>query len=173
MIVGQAPAERSLIDATPYGGQSNRCVTAWLAEAGLPAESWRDYVYFTAITRCYPGRARSGAGDRVPSRVERNLCRPFLDEELALLDPAIVLLFGQLSIRTLLGPGKLDDLVGTAVERDGRRWLPLPHPSGVSRWLNDPVHRAQVSAGLAVLRSWIRELGIVANAPTPRSRAIG
>ena len=62
-----------------------------------------------------------------------------------LLQPAVVLLVGKMAIEHFLGRCRLEDVVGTLVERDGRRYLPLPHSSGVSRWLNDPGHRALAS----------------------------
>src|SRR5205823_6627706 len=124
---------------------------------------WR-LIYFSAITKCYPGRAQrapSGAkGDRVPTPAEQALCRPWLDAQFAILDPPIVVLVGQLAIATFLGKGPLHQFVGQGFARAGRRWLPLPHPSGVSTWLNAPANQARVAAGMAVLAGWLPTLGI-------------
>ncbi|HET9496238.1 MAG TPA: hypothetical protein VFR15_18580, partial [Chloroflexia bacterium] len=54
----------------------------------------------------------------------------------------------------------LSAVVGASVERDGVRYLPLPHPSGVSRWLNEPQNVAAVEHSMAIMRGWIEELGI-------------
>jgi uracil-DNA glycosylase len=62
-----------------------------------------------------------------------------------------VVLVGKMAIERFLGPCRLEDVVGTLVERDGRAYLPLPHSSGVSRWLNDPAHRALVERAVALL----------------------
>ncbi len=56
-----------------------------------------------------------------------------------------------MAIEAFLGPAYLEDVVGTAVERNGVVLLPLPHPSGVSRWLNDPAHQALLERGLQLL----------------------
>ena len=60
----------------------------------------------TSVTKCYPGRAKNGSGDRVPSRAEQKLCRPYLDAELVLVDPALVIPIGRLAI-SLFFPPKL------------------------------------------------------------------
>jgi len=81
------------------------------------------------------------------------LCRPFLDRELTLLRPKLVLLVGKLAIDVFLGKQPLTSTVGRVFERDGRVCLPLPHASGVSRWLNDPAHRALLDQALGELSS--------------------
>ena len=98
----------------------------------------------------------SARGDRVPSPEEQSLCRPWLDELIAGLDPQIVLLVGSLAIRTFLSPLKsLSAVVGTSTELEGIRYLPLPHPSGVSRWLNEPANVEAVGRAMSILRGWI------------------
>ena len=69
--------------------------------------------------------------------------------------PELVLALGRLAAVAFLGPAPLAELVGTLweAERAGHRFLvlPLPHPSGVSRWLNEPANRARHEAALALL----------------------
>jgi len=69
------------------------------------------------------------------------LCRPFLEAELQLLQPKVVLLVGTMAIEAFFGKVQLEQIIGTFEERNGMLLLPLPHPSGVSRWLNDPAHQ--------------------------------
>ena len=65
----------------------------------------------------------------------------------------MILLVGLLAIRTFLGPVKsLTAVVGTSTERDGVLYIPLPHPSGVSRWLNEPANLAAVERAMLILR---------------------
>ncbi len=66
----------------------------------------------------------------------------------------MVLLVGAMAIETFFGKVKLEDVIGTYVERDGMLLLPLPHPSGVSRWLLDPAHQALHRQALAILAEW-------------------
>jgi uracil-DNA glycosylase len=95
----------------------------------------------------------------VPSPREQALCRPWLDGLFEVVRPRIVLLVGLLAIRTYLGPVKsLTAVVGTGVDRDGVLYIPLPHPSGVSRWLNEPANVAAVGRAMTILRQRLRSL---------------
>ena len=97
----------------------------------------------------------------MPSPKEQLLCRPWMDAQLAVLKPDIALLVGLLAIQTFLGRvSSLSAVVGTAVVKDGVRYLPLPHPSGVSRWLNEPENKRAVERSMHILREWVEELGI-------------
>jgi len=113
----------------------------------------------TAVTKCYPGKHPSGKGDRKPSRAEQKLCRPFLEQELALVQPRVLLAVGGLAIGTLLGRRlRLDEAVGRCFQVDGRWVLPLPHPSGTSPWPNAPQNQARLQRALALLRDELRPL---------------
>ncbi|MFN8635034.1 MAG: uracil-DNA glycosylase family protein [Chloroflexota bacterium] len=152
MIVGQAPGAQTEAKRFHFAGPGGVLLGRWLARAGYDADHWRDECYITSLTRCFPGKApRGGRGDRRPSPAELALCRPFLDDELRLVQPRIVVAVGTMAIERFLGKGSLDALVGTMPEVDERRILPLPHPSGVSRWLNDPAHQRLVDCGLELL----------------------
>jgi uracil-DNA glycosylase len=107
----------------------------------------------TAVTKCYPGRQAKGKGDRRPSRAEQQLCRPFLDRELALVNPQVLLAVGGLASEALLGRSiRLEEAVGRAFDMDGRLVVPLPHPSGASLWTNLPENQARLQQALALLR---------------------
>lgn len=151
----------------PFAGQSGAKLRAWFALAGFSeADYWR-YLYFSAVTKCYPGRLPGAKGDRLPTPAEQALCRPWLDAQLAVLGPPIVVLVGQLAISTFLGKGPLSEFVGLGFERDGRRLLPLPHPSGVSTWLNDRDNQARVRRAMSLLGAWVADLGILLDGPAP------
>lgn len=154
MLVGQAPAAAARSRGKPFSGQAGRVLFRWLAQAGFSEDEFRASCYFTAITKCYPGPAR-GQGDRVPTARERALCRPFLERELALIRPKLVLTVGRVSTAYFLGNHiAFTAAIGQAFERDGRIILPLPHPSGVSRWTNDPHNRERLAQALSLLRHY-------------------
>ncbi len=113
-----------------------------------------EHTYLSSLTRCDPGKNPRGTGDRRPSPQEVALCRPYLEEELRLVQPKVVLLVGAMAIEAFFGKGKLEDIIGTYQERDGMFFLPLPHPSGVSRWLNEPEHQRLLHSALALLAHW-------------------
>lgn len=159
MVIGQAPGPVSDDRGIPFAGPAGRELDRWFAEAGFPEGYFRAHTYLTSLTRCFPGKSPHGGGDRPPSRAERLLCRDFLDEELALVRPKVILLVGKLAIEEFLGKARLDEVVGTAVERDGDLLIPLPHSSGVSRWLNAPEHRALLGEAIRHLAAARARLG--------------
>ena len=155
MVVGQAPGAPAHERPAPYMGATGRTLRGWLARAGFDDGALHARFYLTSLTKCFPGPSASGQGDRAPSAAEIALCREHLDRELALVRPELVLALGRLAATAFLGAAPLAELVGTIreAERAGHRFLvlPLPHPSGVSRWLNEPANRARHEAALRLL----------------------
>src|SRR5207249_10336401 len=133
MIVGQAPGVVEVVTRTPFSGRAGAELRRWLARAGIGEDH---LPYRTAITKCFPGKAATGAGDRRPSPPEIALCAPWLDAELSLMRPRVVLLVGTLAIDRFWGRVPLSDAVGRSRIEGERVLIPLPHPSGASRWLN-------------------------------------
>ena len=173
MLVGQAPGVHELGPRKPFAARSGAELARWMTRAGFAGDDrFRSLVYITSVTKCFPGRAISGAGDRRPSRREVAQCRPWLDAQLDLVRPALLILVGGLAhdaFRVTRGRS-LDQLIGSAFDADGTDradsllsdrtvpagvagpwYLPLPHPSGASRWLNLPAHRELLERGLQVL----------------------
>jgi uracil-DNA glycosylase len=156
LLIGQAPGLRATLEDRPFAGAAGEKLRDWLEQGGISREDVYRKVHFAAITRCYPGRQPGAKGDRVPSFQEQSLCRPWLDELVATMEPKIILLVGLLAIRTFLGPVKsLTAVVGTSSVRDGVQYIPLPHPSGVSRWLNEPANKQSVGRAMTHLREWV------------------
>jgi uracil-DNA glycosylase len=159
MLVGQAPGITEAQVKRPFNASSGTRLFQWLAQAGFDEAEFRACYYMTAVTKCYPGRHPKGKGDRKPSRAEQKLCRPFLERELALVQPKVLLAVGGLAIETLLDRKlRLDQAVGRVFEVDGRWILPLPHSSGASLWLNRPQHQALLGQALDLLREQLAPL---------------
>ena len=156
MVVGQAPGVTETEAGRPFNGPSGRRLFDWLARAGWEEGAFRATQYLSAVTKCYPGKGRGGKGDRVPTRAEQALCAPFLERELALVRPRLIVPVGGLAVRRFLGSRarRLGEVVGEVFEgEDGRRIVPLPHPSGASLWLNKPEHQALVHCAIERLRA--------------------
>ena len=154
MVVGQAPGHRSIAKGRSFSGPGGTILQKWLEQAGFPPGYLHSHVYLSSLTRCDPGRNPRGGGDRRPSPSEIALCKPFLDAEFQLLRPEVILLVGTMAIETFFGKVKLEEVIGTFREFDGMLFLPLPHPSGVSRWLNDPEHLKLHQQALEILAAW-------------------
>lgn len=154
LLVGQAPGQVERESRRPFSGRAGKELDRWMVRAGFadPEEFRRD-TYIAALMRCFPGRNPKGSGDlRPPPRGIAN-CAHWLDAELAMLRPRIIIPVGQLAIARFLGPGPLEARVGAAF---GTKpvVIPLPHPSGQSRWLNDVANRERLTRALALLSEW-------------------
>ena len=113
----------------------------------------------TSVTKCYPGRSRSGSGDRVPSPAERRLCRRYLEAEIGLLDPALILPVGRLAIGLFYPAGQpLEEIIGTQKQIDGHWVVPLPHPSGASRWHQTEDNRQRVRQAVMLIAGHVNDL---------------
>ena len=172
MIVGQAPGIRANELDVPWSGPSGVMLRGWMARAGFPEEAFFETWYLTSLTKCYPGKAAGGKGDRVPSAAEISLCHDHLEREIALVQPELIVTLGRLAAVALI-PGArklaLGELVG-AMRRVDLGYgeipiVPLPHPSGVSRWRNDPGNRALIDQGLILLDGERERLGLAEGLP--------
>ena len=152
LLVGQAPGLTDLRGHRMYLGPAARKLVGWLVEAGFTEPDIGTTVYMTALTKCFPGRLPGKSTDRAPSPKERANCRLWLDAQWALVRPRVVLLFGKMSIDTFLPKMSLEECIGRTFERDGLLYIPLPHSSGASTWLNDPGHRALLAEAIERVR---------------------
>lgn len=169
MLVGQAPGQVEMGDRRPFAGRAGRTLFRWLERAGIDEEAAREAIYIAAITRCYPGPSPSGRGDRVPSPDEQAACAPWLETELRLIQPRLLVPVGRLAIDRIIGPRPLADVVGGSfqVEHEGgsAEAIPLPHPSGASSWPNQPGNRERLDRAIELLAGRFADLGLV-----PRGR---
>jgi uracil-DNA glycosylase family 4 len=148
LLVGQAPGQVERESRRPFSGRAGKELDRWMVRAGFAdAEDFRNSIYIAALMRCFPGRNPRGAGDLRPPPAGVANCRHWLDAELRLLRPRVVIPVGQLAIARFLGPGSLEERVGRRFETQPVI-VPLPHPSGQSRWLNDPTNRERLAQAL-------------------------
>jgi uracil-DNA glycosylase len=160
VLIGQAPGPVTDRKGYHFAGPAGSFLSAWLDRAGFPPNYFREHVYLTSLTRCFPGKSASGNGDRAPSRAEVELCRHFLEWEMSALNPRVVLLVGKMAIDAFLGKRPLVESVGQVFPIGDRVYVPLPHASGVSRWLNTAEHRALLEQALAELSRLRVELSL-------------
>lgn len=141
-LLGQAPGPREGNFGRPFAWTAGRTLFKWFEDAmGLDEASFRDRIYMAAVARCFPGKAKGG-GDRKPDADEIVACRTFLEREVHILEPELVIAVGTLAIgevlREQVAGKKLDEIIGRTFHT---RWhdadvdvVPLPHPSGASPW---------------------------------------
>ena len=150
-LVGQAPGPAERETRRPFSGRAGKELDRWMLRAGFrdPGE-FRRLTYIAALMRCFPGRNAKNAGDLRPPPAGIANCAHWLDAELLMLEPKVLILVGQMAIARFLGPGALEDRVGRSF---GERpvMIPLPHPSGQNRWLNLPANRDRLASALALI----------------------
>jgi len=153
-MLGQAPGVIEGQERRPWRGRAGQTLRRWLE---LDEDRFYATFYCASVTRCYPGRAPSGRGDRTPTPREQQLCELWREWELRLLRPRLIVTVGGMAARRLLGRGRLD-CVGERFTYGGAVAIPLPHPSGASGWLNAPANRLQLERALALIREALTTL---------------
>ena len=176
MIVGQAPGPREPVLQRPFAHTAGKTLFRWFEEfCGMNEAAVRSKIYFAAVCRCFPGK-NSGGTDRVPAPDEIRNCSSWMDDEIEILRPRLIIPVGRLAIVQFIDCAKLDKVIGRKfrVERAGHRFdmIPLPHPSGAAPWHkiapgNELLRRAlkliarhsAVAAKAASEREMIAEIG--------------
>lgn len=154
MTIGQAPGITEVEVGRPFNAGSGKRLFQWLGQAGIEEDWFRTTQYMSSVTKCYPGRAKGGSGDRVPSRAEQKLCYPFLEREIRLVEPEVIIPVGRLAIGLFFPKSmKLTEIIGTQVQTERGAWvIPLPHSSGASRWHQTAENRALIEKAIGLIR---------------------
>ncbi|WP_150052090.1 MULTISPECIES: uracil-DNA glycosylase family protein [Methylomonas] len=154
LLVGQAPGAKEGEFGKPFAWTAGKTLFGWFAGIGLDEAAFRRQVYMAAVCRCFPGKQAKG-GDRLPSPVEVANCSVWLQTEVELLRPQLVIPVGKLAIRQWLEADKLSDVIGRQFrlglfghETD---LIPLPHPSGASTWHRSEPGKSLLAQALAAI----------------------
>ncbi|MGI8430840.1 MAG: uracil-DNA glycosylase family protein [Chthoniobacterales bacterium] len=155
LLVGQAPGVREPVVGKPFAWTAGKTLFRWLEGAtGLTETEVRARIYFAAVCRCFPGKAPGGS-DRVPNPQEIENCSSWLERELEILQPRLVIPVGKLAIAQFMEVGKLDQIIGHtfSAQRAGQTFdlIPLPHPSGASPWPRISPGRELLAAALRLI----------------------
>lgn len=147
MLIGQAPGFKEIEVLRPFAWTAGKKLFSWFEGIGMNERRFRKTVYMSAICRCYPGKKiakqRQGKkqkvhGDRVPDKSEIKQCSQWLQSEIEILKPELLILVGKLAISQFMQVKKLDEVIGKihTININGHRCdaIPLPHPSGASTW---------------------------------------
>jgi uracil-DNA glycosylase len=163
MLIGQAPGDKEGPAGKPFAWTAGKTLFRWFEGIGLDEQAFRSRVYMAAVCRCFPGKNPKG-GDRVPDQQEIDTCRRWMDAELQLLQPDLLIPVGKLAIAQFMRVNKLAEIIGKThqVSLQGRpiEVIPLPHPSGASTWHRTEPGKSLLQDALELLsghRAW-REL---------------
>jgi uracil-DNA glycosylase len=142
MIIGQAPGPREPTLKRPFAHTAGRTLFRWLESfCGMNEATVRSKIYFAAVCRCFPGKSPGGT-DRVPTPDEIWNCAPWMNGEIEILKPQLIIPVGRLAIAQFIDYDKLEKVIGRKfrVHRANHVFdlIPLPHPSGASPWHKIP-----------------------------------
>ena len=153
-LCGQAPGPHEGEIGHPFAWTAGKTLFRWFSEIGVNEEMFRSRAYIGAVCRCFPGKTKHG-GDRVPSREEVAECSVWMEREIALLKPEVIVAVGRLAIEQFLPPAPLTELIGKQfrITKFGHTCdlIPLPHPSGASPWFKIEPGKSLLNKALKLL----------------------
>jgi uracil-DNA glycosylase len=159
MTVGQAPGVTEIEAKRPFNAGSGKRLFEWLGAAGIEEDWFRSTQYMTSVTKCFPGKAKNGGGDRVPSKTEQEFCRPFFERELEIVNPSLIIPIGKLAIAQFFPKNlKLTEVIGTEGRFNDAWVVPLPHSSGASRWHQIENNRILIEKAINLIRGHYQNL---------------
>lgn len=159
MLVGEAPGRDEDLDGRPFVGKAGQLLDRMLASIGLD----RTHVYIANVIYWRP------PGNRTPTPMETEICRPFIERQIALVDPDILVFLGGVSAKSFLpGPDGILRLRGKWAEwtiPGGRTIpaLPMLHPAYL---LRQPAQKKLAWRDLLSLKAKIRDMGLAADQVT-------
>jgi uracil-DNA glycosylase len=162
MLVGEQPGDREDVEGRPFVGPAGRILDGALTEAGIS----RSDVYLTNAVKHFKWRARGKRRiHERPNRTEVVACSRWLDAELELVDPRVVVALGATAGSALFGPSfRVGRSRGRQLGLDGRVVVATVHPSVVVR-IRDREQRDEELAGLVA--DLQMAAGVVAGSTSP------
>lgn len=126
MLIGEAPGADEDSQGLPFVGRSGRLLSELLEAAELDEEQ---DLHICNVIKCRP------PNNRKPTSNEIKQCRPWLEEQIALVNPSLVLLAGATALQALLGiKSGISKLRGQWHEQEGKAFMPVFHPSYLLRF---------------------------------------
>jgi uracil-DNA glycosylase len=155
MIIGQAPGPREPTLKRPFAHTAGKTLFRWFEQfCEMDEAAVRSKIYFAAVCRCFPGK-NFGGTDRVPAPDEIRNCASWMDDEIRILQPRLIIPVGRLAIMQFIDCARLGDVIGRKfrVVHAGQRFdlIPLPHPSGASPWHKIPPGKALTERALKLV----------------------
>ena len=125
MLIGEAPGAQEDERGEPFVGRSGRLLDQLLIQAGFDLA--RD-VFVSNVVKCRP------PSNRKPTARELQSCRPWIDHQIAVVNPRVVVLVGATAVAAMLGlKGAMRDRRGVWIDQAERFWMPVFHPSYLLR----------------------------------------
>jgi len=119
IFVGEAPGKNEDQHGEPFIGVAGKKLSVALEEAGIS----RDDVYITNIVKCRP------PNNRVPTTNERDTCKEYLKQEIAIIKPKLICILGNTAFNSILGGSEITKFRGKVVRKDNLLYFLTIHPA--------------------------------------------
>ena len=119
MLIGEGPGFHENEQGKPFVGQAGKFLDELLGYAGLTREG----VFITNVVKCRP------PGNRDPELEELVACRPYLEEQMGIINPPVIVTLGRFSMAHFILDGKISTIHGKPVTINGRLIVPMYHPA--------------------------------------------
>jgi DNA polymerase len=142
MFIGEAPGFHENRLGKPFVGQAGQFLDELLQAAGVD----RQQVYITNVVKCRP------PNNRDPLPEELKACQRYLDEQIALLDPEVIVTLGRISMAKFVTDGRISAIHGRTHNVNGRKVVTMYHPAAA---LHQPALRQTLIEDFARLKKFI------------------
>lgn len=147
LCVGEGPGADEDRLGRPFVGRAGQLLDRILEVSGF---NRRTNCYIANVVKCRP------PGNRAPLPDEREACRPYLEAQMQILQPRIVILLGATALQALIDPdARITQMRGQWIERDGIWYMPTYHPAAL---LRDPRKKKEVWEDMKAVVQKYREL---------------
>jgi len=132
LIIGEAPGAQEDLEGKPYVGKSGKLLNELLIKAGIDYKE----VYFCNVIKCRP------PNNRKPTTREVNIHKPWLLQQIKLVDPKFIVLTGSTAMRAILEiKDPISNLRGKWIKKNGREFMVIFHPSYLLRFSSKEINK--------------------------------
>jgi uracil-DNA glycosylase family 4 len=155
MFIGEGPGFHEDNQGRPFVGASGQYLETLLAEIGMT----RDQVYITNVIKCRP------PGNRDPEPAELAACRDYLDRQIALIQPSVIVTLGRFSMQRYFPGESISRIHGRPRRVGSVYYFPMFHPAAA---LRNPAWRQEMSKDIQRIPQLLAELDTAAAPSEPK-----
>ncbi|MDY6866392.1 MAG: uracil-DNA glycosylase [Chloroflexota bacterium] len=144
MLIGEGPGFHENQQGLPFVGAAGKFLDELLEEAGFT----REEVFITNVVKCRP------PGNRDPHVEELEACKPYLERQIAAINPEVIVTLGRFSMAYFINHGKISSIHGRSYWSNGRMVIPMYHPAAA---LHQPSLRSVVKEDFAKIPNLIEK----------------
>ena len=142
MFIGEGPGFHENMQGRPFVGAAGDLLVELLASIGMKRED----VFITNVVKCRP------PGNRDPAQEELKACKPYLDQQIQIINPSVIVTLGRFSMARFIPQAKISEIHGQTIRVKGMLVVPFYHPAAA---LHRPSLRSVVEEDFAKLPALI------------------